>query len=67
MVAVLAESGSELHVAQIYEQVVERLGVPAPSYDHVKDFLNHRSRGERPLFVREGFGRYRLLESEDCA
>jgi hypothetical protein len=56
-VAVLAENGGELRVAQIYEQVAERLGEPAPSYDHVKDFLNHRSRGDRQLFVRLGLRR----------
>ncbi len=65
MIAVLAESGGELRVGQIYQQVVLRLGEPAPSYDHVKDFLNHRSRGDRRLFVRLGYGVYRLPGSND--
>jgi hypothetical protein len=56
MIAVLAEAGGELRVGQIYQQV----GEPVPSYDHVKDFLNHRSRGEKRLFARLGYGIYRL-------
>lgn len=65
MIAVLAESGGELRVGQIYEQVARRLGAPVPSYDHVKDFLNHRSRGDRRLFVRLGYGMYRLPRSDE--
>lgn len=64
MIAVLAEGG-ELRVKDVYERVVEVLGDPAPSYDHVGGFLNYRSRGDRRLFVRVGFGRYRLVEPED--
>lgn len=60
MIAVLAESGGEMRVGLIYEQVVLRLGEPTPSYQNVRDFLNHRSRGDRQLFVRLGYGVYRL-------
>ena len=63
MIAVLAEAGGPLRTAVIYERVVARLGEPAPTYMHVKDFLSHRSRGDKQLFVREGYGRYRLLGS----
>ena len=59
MIAVLSEEGDFLRVAEIYERVGQRLEEPA-TYQHVKDFLNHRSRGEKPLFERQGYGRYRI-------
>lgn len=59
MIAVLGEEGDPLRVADIYARVQTRLEGPV-SYQHVKDFLNHRSRGDRRLFERHGYGRYGL-------
>jgi hypothetical protein len=60
IVAVLAEEGGPLRVAEIYERVVARLDEPPPSYLHVKDSLSHRSRGSEPLYERLGYGLYQL-------
>lgn len=59
MIAVLSEQDESLRVAEIYERVQQKLEGPV-SYQHLKDFLSHRSRGEKQLFEREGWGRYRL-------
>ncbi len=59
MIAVLREEGEFLRVAEIYRRVEQRLDGPV-SYQHVRDFLNHRSRGEKQLFERQGYGLYRL-------
>jgi len=61
MIAVLREEGGPLKTAEIYDRVGQKLEAPI-GYQHVKNFLNHRSRGERQLFERVGFGRYRLLD-----
>jgi hypothetical protein len=62
MVAVLREEGDFLRVAEIYARVEQRLGRPV-GYEHVRDFLNHRSRGKKQLFEREGYGMYRTREN----
>ena len=59
MIAVLSEEGGPLRVAEIYERVDQRLAGPV-RYEHVKDSLSHRSRGEKQLFERLGHGLYRL-------
>lgn len=59
MIDVLRDEGDFLRVAVIYERVQQRLEQPT-TYQHVRDFLNHRSRGEKQLFEREGYGRYRI-------
>jgi hypothetical protein len=63
MVAVLRDEGDYLRVAEIYRRVEQRLDGPV-SYQHVKDFLNLRSRGEKQLFERKGYGLYRLWASD---
>jgi hypothetical protein len=60
MIAVLDEADEPLRTHVIYDCVVERLGEPKPTYGHVRDFLSHRSRGDRRLFERLGYGTYRL-------
>lgn len=65
MIAVLEEAGGPVRTAVIYEQVVERLGEPKPTYRHVRDFLSHRSRGDDPLFARSGYGLYALRDRID--
>ena len=59
MVVVLREEGDYLKVAEIYDRVEQKLG-RSVGYEHVRDFLNHRSRGEKQLFERQGYGMYRL-------
>jgi hypothetical protein len=59
MIAVLREEGDWLPVAEIYRRVNQRLDGQV-SYSHVRDYLNHRSRGEKKLFERKGHGLYGL-------
>jgi hypothetical protein len=63
MIAVLREEGECLPVAEIYRRVEQRVD-GAVSYSHVRDYLNHRSRGEKPLFERTRHGVYGLVPAE---
>jgi hypothetical protein len=53
MVDVLREDGDFLRVAVIYERVQQMLEGPV-NYQHVRDFLNHRSRREKQLVRARG-------------
>lgn len=59
MIAVLREEGGFLRVSQIHRRVEQGLDGQV-IYAYVRDFLNHRSRGEKQLFERRGYGWYRL-------
>jgi hypothetical protein len=64
MVALLREEGDCLRVAEIHQRVEQRLDGPV-SYSHVRDYLNHRSRGEKQLFERNGHGLYGLRAPDE--
>ena len=59
MIAVLREGGDYIRVADIHARVEQKLECPV-SYQHVKDVLSNRSRNEKQLFERKGYGLYRL-------
>jgi hypothetical protein len=60
VVAVLADAGGEMRLRDTHAAVEQRLG-GAVSLFSVADFLLRRSKGQAPLFVHSGYGRYRLL------
>lgn len=60
IVAVLAETGTEVRLRDIHLEVERRLGGPV-SLQSVADYLVTRSKGPRPRFVRTRYGHYRLL------
>jgi hypothetical protein len=49
-----------MRLRDIHSQVEERLGGSVSFYS-VADFLLRRSKGAKPVFVRTGYGHYRLL------
>ena len=64
MIAVLAQENGYLRVAEIYERVGKQLDGPV-AHQYIRDFLNNRSRGEKPLFERGDWGHYRLHQALD--
>ena len=60
ILAVLAQTDSEMKVRAIYEQVERVLGGRVSRYS-VSDYLLVRSKGPKPLFERIRHGHYRLL------
>lgn len=56
---VLADAGEPMRVRDIYAAVEDRLSMPVPM-SSVNAWLSQNAKGERPLVVRLGHGRYRL-------
>jgi len=59
IVAVLAQTDSEMRVKAIHTEVERALG-GSVSRHSITDYLCKRSKGSRPLFVRTRHGHYRL-------
>ena len=57
---VLAEAGEPMRVQDVYAAVEDRLGMPVPK-SSVNAWLSQNAKGEKPLIVRLGHGRYRLI------
>jgi hypothetical protein len=60
ILAVLAQTDSEMRLRDIHAQVERILGGTV-SFQSVADYLLTRSKGPKPLFVRTRHGHYRLL------
>lgn len=56
---VLSDAGEPMRVRDIYAAVEDRLAMPVPA-SSVNAWLSQNARGERPVVVRLGHGRYRL-------
>jgi hypothetical protein len=57
---VLTESVEPMRVQDIHAEVEELIGQTVSS-SAVKNWLSSHARGDRALFVRLGWGRYRLV------
>jgi hypothetical protein len=53
-----------MRLRDIHAGVEQKTGGAASLYS-VADFLLERSKGKKPLFIHESYGRYRLLREEE--
>jgi hypothetical protein len=62
----LEDEPEGLSVGEIYDRVVQLLDDPAPRRDYVSAVLAQRSGGKLRLFVKVGYGVFRLVEASSA-